>query len=527
VLGALALLLVARWWVAPRANALSGAGFDPEVGAFLLQAPAFPVGMVLAEVGVQPRNPLGSSALPAIPLALLYGGTWLALSLYLAATGRARLAVAGSLWVAMALLPPWISLSRDYALIAPRLAHPASLGIAAAWAAVLGDVGGRAVEWLCRPGQPVFGRVAGFVSLLLAAALAAGVVRASVGVVQRQNAMYAAGARALADLTAAIAATPRGATVGVVNFPDRFALRAAPFPLGRWALTLAPADTPLAEFVRAAHGVSRAVVTRAVPARGQRERATWPYQVDMLGIPVDGSALAEAFPGAGPVLTTDYDTEGTVALRTVGGRRVSAGDAPSGVAAGHAGSRLGALPSTPRQTHARFGNIARLTSSAVLRTAAGVRVELVWQLLDGAAPNDTVFVHVFNSRNELLLTGDGDPWSGLTPLAAFEAHAVIEDPRVLEVPTALSPGLYTVTAGIYNRVSGNRPVPTGTAPLDRNGEVVVGRFAQPYTARSRGGPSRGAAEASVTADITGALGPAPLVPGALPAGLVDHHGAAH
>jgi hypothetical protein len=89
-------------------------------------------------------------------------------------------------------------------------------------------------------------------------------------------------------------------------------------------------------------------------------------------------------------------------------------------------------------------------SPAVARPGEMLAVKLYWQS-DGQVTADRhVFVHLINEAGELVAQSDGAPVRGERPTWSWLEDEIVEDTYALEIPPALEPGLYTVSAGMYD-----------------------------------------------------------------------------
>jgi len=434
-----------RWWFAPRRGGGAGGGLDPWVAAFLVQATAFPVVRVLAATAV---------GWPSMVLIALGIATCVFALLLLVRRGARDLAILAAAWVVLALLPVWVGLGRDYVEVGQRLVYPAVPGIALLWAGVAG-LGLRARRTWVR----------GVAAVVVAAVLG----RAVLDVVA-QNRLLASGSTHLAEAIE-VAGRPRTLSV-FVNFPDRYFLRRPPYPLGDWGLPLAPVVMDVADFARAATGQAGADESWSVPRIGAAERAAWPYRVDMRGVIVDAAGLREIAERADGIYLSDYQPNGTLRLRPVGGLGPDA--APE----------VGDATVSPIDVHgepvATFGNVAVLRAARLRAIRSDlVRLRLTWQVRGEFEQDDTVFVHVFGADGRQVLGEDGDGWGGLLPLVDWPTNRLLTDARTLEIG-GLPAGTYRVTVGLYHRPTNARyRAATSDGRRFRDDEVDVGTLHLP------------------------------------------------
>ena len=82
-----------------------------------------------------------------------------------------------------------------------------------------------------------------------------------------------------------------------------------------------------------------------------------------------------------------------------------------------------------------------------------LRIELMWQVTGTLLADETVFVHIVDTRENLVAQVDGDPAGSLVSLASLSNQdKAIYETRLASVPA----GDYRVRIGIYNRANGQR-----------------------------------------------------------------------
>jgi hypothetical protein len=67
-----------------------------------------------------------------------------------------------------------------------------------------------------------------------------------------------------------------------------------------------------------------------------------------------------------------------------------------------------------------------------------------------------VFVHLINAEGKLVTQHDGEPQIGAWPTSEWKAGEVIVDFHALPIQANVSPGEYTILAGLYDEASGIR-----------------------------------------------------------------------
>lgn len=398
---------LALWLQAPRLAGVTQPGFDPGAGAFMAQAVGFPL--------VRALQPFGRPG--ALPVLVVAGAAWAAAAVFLSRHRRLDVAVLSSVWIVLALLPVWAGLHRAYVEVGQRLVYPSVPGIAVLWAAAAGVAL-----------RPTTGRR----SRSLAATATILVLAIAVADVRVQNRMFDTGTAHLQE--AVDVAADAGGAVLYVNFPDRFALRRPPYPLGYWGVTLAPVVVEISDFARALHGRSARTTSASVPPTGAGDRTAWPFATDLRGVAVGASELVARAAGARGVYVTEYRPDGSLRLARAGAwsrRRLD-------------------------MAMARFPGRAELVSAQL--TPAGderAALRLVWRRTGEMEPDDTVFVHVYGTDGRLHADADGDAWLGLLPAVDWPANAAVEDVREIDL-SGLPPGGYRVTVGLYSRDQGAR-----------------------------------------------------------------------
>lgn len=405
---ALAGLYLLIWLNVPRRADVTGAGFQLNVLAYLLQGVVFPVGRLAAGFG-QGWTPAALAALFAVAGAVLAASAWRAQGW--------RTVLLAVLWMGAGLGPAWVGLSWDYVSVGERLFYVAAPGIALLWAswAALAFTAKRAVA-----------RALGGLVLL-------GIVWASLQHLRDFQQIYAAGTQHLQRAVAVLAERPDQRLL-FVNFPDRFELRPPDYPLGFWGLTLAPPVVTLRDFVRASRGGASAEdESLAAFLTGADDRTAWPYRVDMRGVNSAPEVIVDATRRADRVFISEYQPDGTLHLREAGAVR----DASRSVA------------------QVTFGDQAQIVSASINQSESErIGVRLVWRALQAFSYDETIFVHVWRG-DEFVQSADGDSLAELVPLYAWPPGGEIEDVR--EIGTrGLPAGEYTVRVGLYRRSDGGR-----------------------------------------------------------------------
>ncbi len=131
---------------------------------------------------------------------------------------------------------------------------------------------------------------------------------------------------------------------------------------------------------------------------------------------------------------------------------------------------------------ALFGDFIQLNTAVVARAGADeVSISLTWQKhgeeADGVTP--VVFVHIYDASGQLVAQHDGPPGSNYVPFAWWQTEDAIIDRHRIELPADLEPGSYTVVAGLYDPLTGERfSSRTDGVPLADNA-LVLGHVTLP------------------------------------------------
>ncbi len=388
------------WLSVPRKAGVTGAGFDPQVAAYLLQGVVFPLAHALTGWAVR-WSSAGLVALFATASGLLAAAVW-------RWTSR-RAALLSVAWIGLGLLPAWAGLSWEYVRIGERVFYPAAPGVAVLWAGV--------VVWMAR--GPRWRRAAGL-------AAAAALLSVSIWQGLQFYQLYRMGTSFLAETVGLLSAQPAGRLV-FVNYPDRLEIRPPIYPRGNWGLILAPVGLGLSGFAVAATGQSAAEQSLAVFAFGVPDREAWPYRLDLRGTDTSAEGLVEAALGADAVYVTDYRPSGQMRLREVGAIRPLAGQAPP---------------------VAVFDQAVQLLRAEV-QSGDRPGLRLMWSRQQPLEYDTTVFVH-FWQGDDFRGGADGDSLGGLVPLFVWPSGAAIEDVRAFD-DLPYEPGAYEVRIGLYRR----------------------------------------------------------------------------
>lgn len=98
----------------------------------------------------------------------------------------------------------------------------------------------------------------------------------------------------------------------------------------------------------------------------------------------------------------------------------------------------------------------QLVASEVQPGDGQLAVRLGWTS-DGGVPGDyTVFVHLFDAAGNKVAQDDAPPRAGYWPTSRWRPGEKVESLHVLELPSDLPPGQYTVGVGMYDPQTGQR-----------------------------------------------------------------------
>ncbi len=429
---ALAMGFVFLWLHVPRAQGITGTGFEPVVLGYLLQALAIPLARGIAVAGLD---------LPLAAQLAIYLALWLLLALGLVKTGKGRAALFASLWIIAGVLPVWAGLSWEYVQVGSRLAYPTLVGVAGLWAGCL--------TWL-------FGKKNSKTLRILAAITALLLLIISVDEWHRFERLYQTGTRHLTRAISTMSNSPQSRIL-LVNFPDRIEMKSAEYPLGFWGLTLAPVVQDLSDYALATTGHSAETRSIAHFLTGADMRETWPYRVDMRGENQEGDDLYAAFAWADAIYLTDYMPDGSLRLRQVGS--ITSNEYTDFLVS--------------------FGERLQLTNAEIVQDAAtptSWQIHLVWHSIGPMQSGDTIFVHLLTEDGHYVAGCDGDSLGGMLPLSAWPPSITVQEEREFQL-AGLPAGQYMVTVGIYNRESGARyrALQPNGAPI-YNDEFVIQRI---------------------------------------------------
>ncbi|MCL4508864.1 MAG: glycosyltransferase family 39 protein [Chloroflexi bacterium] len=116
---------------------------------------------------------------------------------------------------------------------------------------------------------------------------------------------------------------------------------------------------------------------------------------------------------------------------------------------------------------------ARLTPAVVL-PGGTLHTQVVWYAKRHPAADYTVFVHVGPPTKPPLAQKDSPPLDGAFPTTQWLAHETVTDDITVPIPSALPPGTYPVSLGVYVSRTGQRLTLANGQSLVSLGNVTVG-----------------------------------------------------
>lgn len=420
------------WLWLPRQSGYTALSFEPKVALYLLQGFVYP--LLGRPGGYGPGQTVAPGTLLALIVVALGG-------LLVAAhhAGRSRLAWFALTWAGLGIVPAAVGLQYSYVSLSPRLLYYSTPGVALLWAAaLLPAADGRQQRRLWRSG----GTVALSLILLQSLLLLSGF-----------QGLYAAGTAHLAEMVQAVQSDP--ARLLFVNFPDRYAPRRPPYPLGYWGVTLAPVSVELGDLARL-NGRHLATDSCSMPWVDAEARDAGPYHVDLRGGITTADQLYQLAYGMDAVYLSRYAADGAFALQQAGSLVI-----------GQSGELVESC------CLARLAGTFCLQEAQVEQGAGQLILHLTWHSLAPVQPHQTVFVHLGAPGQPPLAQADGDAWLGMVPLDIWQPGDTIRDRRAIPLPPTLPPGQYAIQVGVYDRLSGVRLPATTPHSEPLPGDAVI------------------------------------------------------
>ncbi len=112
-------------------------------------------------------------------------------------------------------------------------------------------------------------------------------------------------------------------------------------------------------------------------------------------------------------------------------------------------------PSIPRPLTADFGADIELLGYDLAQTGGELRLTLFWHSLTRPDIPFHVFIHLTDAEGNLVAQQDVMPQDGRLPTTCWQPDEFISDAHLLDV-SALPPGKYAITVGLYDQATGQR-----------------------------------------------------------------------
>ena len=404
----LALVFGLVWVLVPKQAGITGLALDGRVGLYLLQGFVYPL------LG-RPGGYAAGFTLSPVVVGLLFVftvGLLLALALR---QGRGWLALFGLVWALLVIAPVVVGLRYSYASLAPRLLYGAAPGVALLWVSAL---------WPRLPYGRRPWRLAGMLLLAL-------IVLQSGWLLAILRQLYRAGTDHMSEMLGAVSVDDSRSLF--INFPDRYARKRPPYPLGYWGLTLAPVVVELGDFAAVLTGNRPQTESRSLPWIDAEARANGPYQVDMRGVIVEPDELYELAAEQDGIYLSRYLPDGRFALEAAGSLE----------------------PKVARPCRlVLYGEVVCLQVVQVENMDDVLQVQLSWSTETPLPPHLTIFTHLGRPGEPPLSQADGDAWRGLLPLANWRPGDLIHEWRTLARPAAGE--ALQLQIGVYDRTTGER-----------------------------------------------------------------------
>ncbi|HOT91258.1 MAG TPA: hypothetical protein PLJ78_05640 [Anaerolineae bacterium] len=110
---------------------------------------------------------------------------------------------------------------------------------------------------------------------------------------------------------------------------------------------------------------------------------------------------------------------------------------------------------------AMLGNAVRLvgytlTPAQTVRSGETLTVTLYWQSIAPVDADLSVFTHLVDAEDALVIQHDGPPLLGNAPTSTWRAGMVIPDPHPIIIGADVAPAVYNLIVGMYHWPSGER-----------------------------------------------------------------------
>jgi hypothetical protein len=255
-----------------------------------------------------------------------------------------------------------------------------------------------------------------------------------------------------------------------VNFPDRLSPRSTRYPLGYWGLILAPVSVDLEDYARLTRGTG--AETRSLNAVHMTTNLDrWLYHVDVRGVIASSQDLRQAVLWADHTYLTEYRTDGTLLLKEASTLSdISPSDDPLAVWFDDKANVVAYLKQV-KVDLARGYTGLRTSDTRFLPVQGELVIILVWECVQPARSQDTIFVHLYGPQGGFPLNNyDGDPVLRLLPMASWQPGDVVRDVRYLDISGIPELEGARIGIGVYNWLRGERlavAAPQGPQYIDR------------------------------------------------------------
>jgi hypothetical protein len=120
--------------------------------------------------------------------------------------------------------------------------------------------------------------------------------------------------------------------------------------------------------------------------------------------------------------------------------------------------RVMIAPLVPNTLGATFDNKIKLLGYDLQRDIPqrGVRLTLYWKSLALIDTPYTVFVHLLDGKNDVIVSADSVPGGGDLPTTGWIENEYITDVHSFTLPGDLADGGYPIEIGLYDPVTGVR-----------------------------------------------------------------------
>jgi hypothetical protein len=146
-------------------------------------------------------------------------------------------------------------------------------------------------------------------------------------------------------------------------------------------------------------------------------------------------------------------------VRLTGGNRETLAELPLGELTINSWERQFELPADASPLRSQLGEAIKLVSARLPQTGSpgeSLPIRLYWQTEQDTTSDYIAFVHFLDETGKLAFQDDSVPGQGTRPIPGWLVGEVVEDYHNVAIPTDVAPGVYGVTAGLYDANSGKR-----------------------------------------------------------------------